>query len=135
MENGILASMEKWRIYYDDGTVYDNTMGSPEDAPNLGVMVVSCYEKGSGRQIYYNFDWYYFKDFGDGREWFGADIYGLLDQLLTYPKQIKCIKQGRSVRNEIFREILKKAINDDYIPLDGDNLREVTPNKTEGRTE
>jgi hypothetical protein len=129
-------TMVKWRLYYGDNTVYDDLMGEPEDAPNFDVQVIACYEKGSGRQLYYNFDWYYFKVWDDGLgEWFGADIYGLLDQLLTYPRQIKCIKQGRSVRNEVFREILKRAINDKDIPLDGDNVREVTPNVSQGRND
>lgn len=128
--------MVKWRLYYSNGTVFDNTMGEAEDAPTLDVQVVACYEKGSGRQLYYNFDWYYYKVWEDGfGEWFGADIFGLLDQLLNCPRQVKCIKQGRSVRNEVFRGILKQAINDKDIPLDGDNIRVVTPQATEGITQ
>jgi len=29
-----------WRIYYADGSTFDNTQGNPEDAPTTGVIAI-----------------------------------------------------------------------------------------------
>lgn len=97
-----------WRIYYDDGSTYDSTMGSPASAPSFGVLVVVCDSDLYGRNLYHNWDWYYFNG-----EWRGADIHGLLDQLLHDKKGIVTgVKQGRTTDDKVFESVLKKAIND-----------------------
>lgn len=96
----------KWRIYYGDGSCFDSSMGKPEDAPPVNVQVILQPHKENGRQTIHLWDWYYwYKDY-----WYGADIWGLLDQLLW--NRVTAVKQGRMTTNEQYEEIMKKAISD-----------------------
>jgi len=104
-----VTNMIEWRIYYGDGTTFDNTKGLPSEAPSLNVQVILCKNKINGRNIYHTWDWYYFKE----NEWRGCDIHGLIDQLLMDKKGVvTAIKQGRTIKDEVYEDILKKALND-----------------------
>jgi len=128
-----------WKIYYGDGTTFDNTQGSPQEAPAENVQIIATYEDGAGRILLHLWDWYFYIDYKDGKksEWYGADIHGLLDHLLTYQDQVKAVKQGRSIRNAVFNDLLKKAINDPDMLLGIDHNGERFPKQVygEGRRE
>jgi hypothetical protein len=100
-----------WRIYYGDGTTFDNTQGEPEDAPPVDVQVIIQPNKDSGRQTIHQWDWYYWRN----GLWYGSDIWGLLDQLLW--NNVTAVKQGRTLSNEDHEKIMKKAMADpDFAP-------------------
>ena len=103
-----------WKIFYGDGSIFDSLMGSPSEAPSFNVQVIVCKNETNGRSLYHTWDWYYW----NGEEWRGADIHGLLDQLLHDTENKICgIKQGRTVKDEVYEELLLKAINDkDFKP-------------------
>ena len=105
--------MINWKIYYGDGTTFDNTLGTVNEAPPTGVQVILCLSKVNGRNMYHAWDWYYYNEDG----WRGADIYGLLDQLLQDKEgKITAVKQGRTIQDSIYEDILLKAINDEDFP-------------------
>lgn len=99
-----------WKIYYDNGT-FDSTQGGPEDAPAHGVLVIAYYDNGQ-RRIVQKWDWYFFKD----GQWWGADTHGLLDQLMMFPKEVRAVKMGRTVMDDVFQKALGSAIHD--LPLE-----------------
>jgi hypothetical protein len=102
--------MYKWRIYYDDGSTFDNTMGEPEQAPAYGVQIINRNHDENGAMLVHHWDFYYWKE---GKGWFGGDIFGLLDQLLhDNENKIRAVKQGRTLIPDDFKSILNKAHND-----------------------
>jgi len=108
----------KWKIYYGDGTTFDSNIGSPNETPSLNVQVILCKDNINGRNIYHTWDWYYW----NGETWRGADIHGLLDQLLNDKEgKITAVKQGRTIRDDIYENILKKAINDKDFKMNIEN--------------
>lgn len=110
----------KWRIYYDDESTFDDSMGSPEDAPGYGVIAVTVYDRDNGRLCLNGWDWYYF----DGDSWWGADLLGMIDRLCHRLPTI-APSQGRMCSTELFRKILGKALYDpDFPPRNGNMKRE-----------
>lgn len=106
--------MREWRIYYDDGSTFDDSQGTPEAAPAFGVLFIVFPDREVGRVVMRGWDWYYFD--AETRQWWGSDIHGLLDGLLhDLPR--KAYKQGRNVDNKRFRDIMKRAMNDADFPV------------------
>lgn len=106
--------MINWRIYYGDGSVFDDSMGTPKEAPPLNVQVIVVADENVGKQLLHLWDWYYW----DGEQWSGADIYGLLDQLMW--NHVTAIKQGRTLSQREFDAIKQRAIEDtDFSPKTG----------------
>lgn len=100
----------KWRIYYGDKTVFDSSMDSPNKAPAINVQAIVCLDNKGNKKLYHSWDWYYF----NGEEWRGCDVHGLLDQLLNDVDNKICgVKQGRTINDDIYEEVLARAINDD----------------------
>ena len=109
--------MINWRIYYEDGTTFTNLDGGPEDAPAFGMLMVVQHDDDVGRLVMHAWDWFYWR--ADHQQWWGADIYGLLDQLL-HNKPISALKQGRNTHTATYKAILQKAIEDpDFMPKSG----------------
>lgn len=104
--------MLHWRIYYDDGTTYDNEDGSPENAPKQGVISVVHKDKEVGRSITTQYDFYWWNY--DISQWYGGDIFGLWDYL-TQPGE-KIVLFGRSVPRQCYRNIQQNAIDDPDFP-------------------
>ena len=102
--------MYKWRIYYDDGSTFDNTMGTPNEAPAYGVQIIIRTHPENGAMLVYRWDFYYWQE---GKGWFGGDIFGLLDQLLhDTENKIRAVKQGRTLVTEDFNVIFNRAQQD-----------------------
>jgi len=71
--------MVRWRIYYSDGTTFDSTQGSPDEAPAFGVQVIlQLSDGGRRRESVSNADYYVYTPSGF---WVGADLTGILDRL------------------------------------------------------
>lgn len=110
LENMKVDKLE-WRIYYDDGSTFDNLQGPPEKAPPFGVICIIKTHKDNGHSTLTKWDWYYYRT--DVPTWFGSDNFGLLDQLLhDDTNQIKGVKSGRTVMTSEYDKIIFKANND-----------------------
>lgn len=111
----------QWRIYYSDGTTFDNLAGGPEDAPALGVMLIAQVDVMTGRYYQSGSDFYIWLD--EYERWLGVDTFGRL----TYdvrPGWKRCLF-GETVPNEQFRKIVKIADDDpDLPPRAGYQIRE-----------
>lgn len=82
-----------WRIYYDDGTTYDNLDGPPEEAPRLGVQAVVTLHN----------------------LWYGGDRIGYLDYM--FRPGWKIVLFGRLIDNEKYAKIKKQALSDTDFPM------------------
>lgn len=112
----------RWRIYYDDGPTFSSEDGDPVDAPAYGVICIVACDPAVNRIILNGWDWYYY----DGQEWWGGDIYGLLDRLChRIPTFAVC--QGRTVRNEDYGRIMGLADKDPDFPPRGGRLKREAP--------
>lgn len=102
----------EWRVYYDDGTTYDDGDGPPGQAPKQGVICTVHRDAEVGRQIITHYDFYWWN--ADAGCWWGGDIFGLWDYL-TRPGE-KVVLFGRSVPNDHYREIHRRAVEDADFP-------------------
>lgn len=107
--------MVDWRIYYSDGSTFDSTQGEPEDAPGLGVVCIVQKCPDRGRMVMERWDYYYHRA-GASRPWWGADLFGLIDQLTSSPKGTQAVKAGRTVSIEEFQRIHIEAVRDPDFP-------------------
>ena len=101
--------MIEWRVYYENGDVYDNEQGSWEDAPVDGVQCVAVRHPIYGRQVYHGADYYLDPPFGD-------HISQTNDLGPTLRKGVRWIKFGRSVPREQYEKVLKQACDDPAFP-------------------
>ena len=116
--------MITWRIYYDDGSVFDSSNGEPEDAPSFGVLCIVFPDNDHGRLVMQGWDWLYYHEV-EGN-WWGADIHGLLDGLL-HNKPIRAVKQGRNAPALVWREVLNRATNDLDFPIKSASSKRERP--------
>ena len=114
--------MNKWRIYYDDTSTFDCTMGEPHEAPPEGVICIVGYKSNGKRYIQHGgsvdgpskgYAQFYCFDI-ETQEWWGMDYPGLLDRLRR--NLIYAFKEGRSVKDELFQEIMLKTHHDPDFP-------------------
>lgn len=120
----------KWRIYYTDGSTFDNTEGEPWEARGRGVVCIVQPDPNDPRYsvntqvlkehpyYLYNRDWGY---------WIGCDRDGVLDQLLSDRGDVICaVKQGRWTRYDTYHEIIERAQHDkDFYPKSGISTAEM----------
>jgi hypothetical protein len=106
--------MPDWRIYYDDESTYDSDDGPPESAPPYGVLAIVFADRDHGRMVMNGWDWYFYH--GTEENWWGADIHGLLDQLL-HNLPVRALKQGRNAPAKVWKETLQRAMVDPDFPL------------------
>ena len=71
--------MIEWRIYYSDGSTFDSSQGTPDDAPAFGVHVIlQLADNGRLRDPVVGADYYLFSESG---KWVGADLVALIEKL------------------------------------------------------
>lgn len=116
--------MTDWRIYYADGSTFDSNMGSPEDAPSYGILCIVFSDEDHGRLVMQGWDWYFYHD--EEKNWWGADIHGLLDQML-HNLPVRALKQGRNSPARVWRETLHRATNDPDFPPKSATCRRERP--------
>lgn len=104
----------KWKIYYDDGSTFDERQGDVTAAPAFGVVCIIFPDDLVGRIILHRHDWYYWVA-SEGR-WSGGDIHGLLDRLLNN-LEMTAVKQGRNTSNDAFWTIMGLADKDIDFPV------------------
>lgn len=108
-----------WRIYYGDGSHFDNLNGPPERAPARNVQVIVQRDllagpEEIGRRILAGFDYYWFDTEAGG--WAGGDLFGLFDYLLRSTR----VKFGRTIDDRAFKGVKERALDDpDFPPKSG----------------
>ncbi|NIQ01597.1 MAG: hypothetical protein GWM98_15430 [Nitrospinaceae bacterium] len=103
-----------WRIYYGDGGTFSSDDGPPWEAPPHNVMAVAQKDARLGRAVYNQWDWYFYSDEIGG--WYGADLFGIIDQVMHNCNRIRAVIQGRVTTSERFTKILDQARNDPDLP-------------------
>jgi len=98
----------QWRIYYWDETTADNRGGRPRA---LGVICIAVVNPSTGIDLVREFDHYWF----DGMEWFGADTFGILDNLAQGIMPVYYCR-GTAVSKKLYREIIERALDDPDTP-------------------
>jgi hypothetical protein len=98
----------RWRVYYDDGSTFDDTMGSPADSVGWGVVATVSTHPAEGKTFQSMADYYVF----DPRAgWVGTDLCGLFDRLGNrVPMEAVCF--GRMIPNEDYARIHRQALED-----------------------
>lgn len=106
----------KWRVYYDDGSTFDNTQGSPADSPGWGVVAAVTQHHYEGRVFQTRKDVY---AYDPSCGWVGIDWIGLLDRLANrIPTE--AVSFGRMLPNTQYDEIHRIAVTDpDFPPKTG----------------
>lgn len=103
----------KWRVYYDNGDTFD---GDQPPECRTGVICVVQADPSLGREILDRSDWYYLKQDPDGPRWYGADLPGLLDQIVYFIDRILCVVQGRMIRHADYERIIIRACDEPGLP-------------------
>lgn len=101
-----------WRIYYEDGSTFDSLMGGPEDAPPFGFICAVGYDESGDRYIMHGWDHYNWDQ--DAAQWWGMDIFGLIDRLAR--NKVFAYKQGRTVTKAAFQATMQRAHMDPEFP-------------------
>jgi hypothetical protein len=105
-----------WRIYYSDGSTFDSTQGTPEEAPSRGfICVVGYYLSGirdGQRYVLKGWDHYFYDR--DAKQWWGCDRDGLIDLLCE--NRVWAYKLGRTVTVDEWEAIMETARSDPDFP-------------------
>jgi hypothetical protein len=99
----------RWRIYYDDGTTFDNLDGRFEDAPADGVLGVVVRDADIGRQVLHGADYYYLADDDE-------QTVAYSDDLGPFLRQWGRVKFGRWVGNTKYSKVVQAMITDPDFP-------------------
>jgi hypothetical protein len=100
-----------WRLYYEDGSTYDNVDGPAHEAPIRGLICIAQpYAKPDWYTVLTNGDWYiYWENRG---YWTGHDLCGTLAQLESHAHNITAVRQGVYVTKPVFEELWRRARED-----------------------
>ena len=121
----------RWKIFYGDGSTFDNTQGDPADSPVFDVQCIVQLDflpKISphyvGRLNITGGDWFWW----NGEYWQTGDLFGLLDAAIHG----KCViaRQGRMLPAHIYNEIYKQAVTDsDFQQQSAQRIRDEQPTR------
>lgn len=110
-------------MYYGNGDTFDNSDGSPENAPKLNTQCIVTNDKGSktfkaveevGKLVLHDWDYYIYTD---KMGWFGVrNLVDLVDHVVDDCNSIRAVLKARSIDTEMFREIYNKAWRDEDFP-------------------
>lgn len=105
--------MINWRLYYGDGTTYDENDGPAEEAPAWGVVSVVTRNPYDHREVISvqgtGFDYFVY----DGKEWWGVDFVGLIDRLADRSAKVVCF--GRTIDTHTYQEIIARSVEDKLV--------------------
>jgi hypothetical protein len=95
-----------WRLYYEDGSTFDDADGRPHDSPPWGVVALA--QPGSQPPVFVNADYYLYRD--DLGEWTECgDVIGLVDHLTHRADKISAVRAGRWIPTKPFKDIWARA--------------------------
>jgi hypothetical protein len=119
-----------WRIYYTDGTTFDNEDGPASAAPAIGVQVIAQADDTVGRVLVQGGDYYWMHQ----GQWFGGDVAGVYAYLLSTGRLLPgarfrhafdllewmtgtgLVKLGEMLRPAAFVQIYHRAYDDPDLP-------------------
>ena len=99
----------KWRIYYDDESTFDSTMGDPEAAPTDGFVV--CVGIGKDGNRYKMMGWDFYRFDTATQQWWGHNIYGILGRLRGN-MEVRALKEGRTMDTAPYQALCDAAHRD-----------------------
>ena len=101
----------KFKVFYEDGTTYDNTSGSLDRITKKGVVVILMEDENddTGQRFESGFDFYCYFTHG----WVGVSQYGMYDYLSS--SGTKLVLFGRVVNGEKRNDIFNAAMSDTHI--------------------
>lgn len=91
-----------WRIYYDDGTVFADTDGSPEDAPMDGVQAIVEWKANGNVLVLEGHEYYWWT----GDCWAQGGLNSLERWLRAFAPGVKF---GRFTRDAIHKKIMREV--------------------------
>jgi hypothetical protein len=105
----------RWRIYYDDGSTFSDEDGGPDEAPALGVQIITVADSSldpdnTGRRVWDGRDYYWWTD----SEWVGGDLFGFYDYLAR--PGWKRVLFGRTIPARTYIEVRRRALSDPDFP-------------------
>lgn len=99
----------EWKIWYDDKSTFDSTMGEPHEAPTHGFQFAVGYDVDG--KYYTMSGWDHYRFDRETHSWWGMDYHGVFDRL-RFNKEIYAYKEGRTVSNKTWGEIAQAAHRD-----------------------
>ena len=96
----------RFKIFYENGTTYDNTSGPLDRAHKCGVVAIIV-EENNGQRIESDHEFYCYMPDG----WRGVEQWGLYDYLSSPGTKLVLFGRVTSKRNEI----INAAMNDTYL--------------------
>ena len=101
----------KWKIYYEDFSTFDQSQGTPADAPATGVIAIVQDSADNGWVVTAFKDFYWWMS----NEWWGGDAAGFWQQMFKGGAIV--MKFGISTDNDTFNEVMKRATADQQFAI------------------
>lgn len=99
--------MEGWRLYYDDGAEFGEADGPPFESPPWGCIAIGR----PGRILFgVNSDFFLYRS--DLEDWVEVGDSGLVDHLAHFAHLITCVRPGRWIPDEEFKEFVRRVRGD-----------------------
>ena len=105
-----LWEISMWRVY-DDETIVEGEKAELLEK-RLGIIAIVQKRELTGREVLNFWDWYYFKE----GYWYGADLFGIQDQILHFTDKIDCVLAGRMIKDSMYQKIIARALSDPGFP-------------------
>ena len=96
----------RWKIYYGDGSTYNNQDGYEARAPARDVQVIVLEDKDHGWITQAGTDYYIWNH----SRWWGVDLFGMYDYLIE--DGWKRVLFGRTLAKDEYQAIFKRASDD-----------------------
>lgn len=103
--------MNKWLIYYDNGSTFSNENGEPKNAPPEGVEIIVCLSDDKKPVMLFGAEHYFFRRYDDDfGEWFQAPTdFSAFTQLHKHVNEMESFISGRTMRSKSFEQLKRRA--------------------------
>lgn len=103
---------KKWRIRYEDRSIFDSNDGNPEEAPSTGIVTITQPDIMLGRAILFNWPCYWYEGTVADGEWIRATFEGLMAQLRVDATKVRAYKEGVYPRQGLLKTIWDESFDD-----------------------
>lgn len=100
-----------WHLYYDDGKVFTNKDGTPDESPKFGLVAIAQELNGEIMPLAGDYFAFHGPIGSVSARWFNHDLVGLLDYLVKDAENISAVRIGRYVDDADYKKILQNIIN------------------------
>ena len=101
----------EWRLYYADGSTYDESDGPAHDSPCVGLVCIAQPCAGDDwYRVLTNGDFYLYR--ADRGYWTGHDWTGTIAELVEDAHNITAVRQGKYVTTPLFESLWARARED-----------------------